>query len=42
MKTMKSRWMRRSGHAACIEAIRHEYEILVSNPEGKRSIYRPR
>jgi hypothetical protein len=42
MRAIRSRWMRWSGHVACMEALRYEYEILVSNPEGKRSIYRPR
>jgi hypothetical protein len=37
----KSKSVRRSGHVACMEGTRNEYEVLVGKPEGKRALGRP-
>jgi hypothetical protein len=34
--------MRWAGHVACMEEMGNTYRILVSNPEGKRPIERPK
>jgi hypothetical protein len=34
--------MRLAGHAACMEAKRNAYRILVNRPEGKRQPGRPK
>jgi hypothetical protein len=39
---IKSRRMRRAGHVARMGEKRNAYRILVGNPEGKRSLGRPR
>jgi hypothetical protein len=39
---IKSRRMRWVGHAACMEAIRNAYNVLVEKLKGKRPLGRPR
>jgi hypothetical protein len=39
---IKSRRMRWAGHVARMEERRGVYRVLVGNPEGKRSLGRPR
>jgi hypothetical protein len=39
---IKSRSMRWAGHVACMRAKRHEYRVLVEEPEGKRPLGRCR
>jgi hypothetical protein len=42
IRMIKSRGMRWSGHVALMGAKRNAYRILVGEPEGKRSLGRPR
>jgi hypothetical protein len=42
IKMIKSRRMRWAGHVARKGAKRNAYRILVGNPEGKRTLGRPR
>jgi hypothetical protein len=42
IRMIKSRRMRWAGHVARMVARRNAYRILVRNPEGKRSLGRPR
>jgi hypothetical protein len=39
---IKSRRMRWAGHVACKGEKRNAYRVLVGNPEGKRTLGRPR
>jgi hypothetical protein len=41
-RVIKSRKMRWAGHVACMRDERGVYRILVGNPEGGRSLWRPR
>jgi hypothetical protein len=42
IRVAKSRRMRWAGHVAGMKAMRNVQNILVGNPEGKRSLGRPR
>jgi hypothetical protein len=42
IRTIRSRRMRRAGHAARMEEKRNAYRILVGKPEGKRPLGRSR
>ena len=42
MRVIKSRRMKRAGHAARMGEERGAYRVLVGKPEGKRSLGRPR
>jgi hypothetical protein len=42
IRMIKSRRMRWAGHVARMGEKRNAYRILVANPEGKRSLGRPR
>jgi hypothetical protein len=42
IRIIKSRWMRWAGHVARIEKKRNAYRLLVTKPEGKRLLGRPR
>jgi hypothetical protein len=42
IRLIKSRSMRWVEHIPCMGEMRHAYKILVSEPEGKRQLGRPR
>jgi hypothetical protein len=42
IRIIKSRRMRWAGHVACMGEKRNAYRILVTKPEGKRPLGRPR
>jgi hypothetical protein len=42
IRQMKSRRMRWAGHVVRMGEERNEYKVLMGNPEGKRSLGRPR
>jgi hypothetical protein len=42
IRQVKSRRLRRVGHVARVGEERKLYKVLVENPEGKRSLGRPR
>jgi hypothetical protein len=42
IRQIKSRWMRRTGHVACMGEERKAYKVLAGKPKGKRPLGRPR
>ena len=42
IRYLKSKRLRWAGHVACMEQSRNAYRVLVGEPEGKRSLERPR
>jgi hypothetical protein len=42
IRQIKSRRMRWVGHMACMGAYRKVYKVFLGNPEGKRTLGRPR
>jgi hypothetical protein len=42
IRVIKSRWLRRAGHVACMGKGRGVYVVLVGRPKGRRPLGRPR